>query len=340
MALDHYVSQVHLKNFYASELGERMYAIRKAGLKTYQCDAYSQCRIEEGSTNPFFQEPRIIEEFLKNVEPRYNAALEKLRAGQLDAPSIFAIAGFASYVESCSPAGMRIHSVPLRKTLEATTELLERYGHLPPPPPELGGGSLTDLLNSGRVQFTIDPKYPQFIGIQTIIKRLSIWGNSWWDILINDNTESPFLTSDYPVAIEPGERLGLVNRLVPLAPNLAIRIKPDPDEREIVDLEFQNLRIRRMRATKQQVTAVNAAVVQCAETTVYYSSGRPWIPRLVEKYADFHVEPRTMKAPYGNGHMLLSTMAISCKSTTDAVDQITDHRERNRLAPADKEITP
>lgn len=319
MALDHYVSQAHLKNFYAPELGERMYAIRKNGLKTFQCDSYSQCRIEEGSTNPYLQEPRVIEEFLKDVEPRYNAALAKLRAGQLDAASIFAIVGFAAYVESCSPAGMRIHSLPLRKTLEVTAELLEMDGHLPPPPPELGGGSLSELLNSGRVQFTIDPKYPQSIGIQTIIKRLSIWGNSWWDILINDDENSPFFTSDYPVAIEPGERPGTVNRLVPLAPDLAIRIRPDLEERGIVDLAFRNLRIRRVRATRQQVAAANAAIVQCAESKVYYSADRPWIPSFVEKYADFHVEPRTMRVPHGNGFMLVSTMAAGRKSAPDVM---------------------
>ncbi|WP_170964912.1 DUF4238 domain-containing protein [Rhizobium sp. M10] len=314
MALDHYVSQVHLKNFYAPDLGERMYAIRKAGLKTYQCDSYSQCRIEEGSTNPYLQEPRVIEEFLKDVEPRYNAALEKLRAGQLDRDSIFAIAGFAAYVESCSPAGMRIHSAPLRKTLEMTAELLEKDGRLPPAPPELGGESLAELLSSGRVQFAIDPKYPQSIGIQSILKRLSIWGNSWWDIVINEDGDSPFFTSDYPVAIQPGDRPGLVNRIVPLAPNLALRIKPDLAERGIVDLEFRNLRIRRVKATKQLIAAINTAIVQGAETTVYSSLDRPWVPRFVEKYANFHIEPRTTKVPYGDGYMAVSTMAVGRKT--------------------------
>jgi len=314
MALDHYVSQVHLKNFYAPELGKRMYAIRKIGLKIYQCDSYSQCRIEDGSTNPYLQEPRVVEEFLNDVEPRYNAALEKLRAGQLDAESIFAVAGFAAYVESCSPAGMRIHSASLRNTLEITAELLEKGGHLPPAPLELGGASLSELLSSGRVQFEVDPKYPQSIGIQTILKRLSIWGNSRWDILINEDKESPFFTSDYPVAIELGERPGIMNRIVPLAPNLAIRIKPDLEERGIVDLEFRNLRIRRWMATKQQVAAVNKAIVQGAETTVYYSSERPWITRFVGKYADFHIEPRAMKVPHGDGYMMVSTIAVGRKT--------------------------
>jgi hypothetical protein len=316
MALDHYVSQVHLKNFYAPELGKRMYAIRKIGLKTYQCDAYSQCRIEDGSTNPYLQEPRAIEEFLNNVEPHYNAALEELRAGALDSASIFAVAGFAAYVESCSPAGMRIHSVSLRNTLEITAELLEKGGHLPPPPSDLGGGSLGELLSSGRVRVEVDPKYPQSIGIQTIIKRLSVWGNSCWDILINEDKESPFFTSDYPVAIERGERSGIVNRVVPLAPSLAIRIKPDLEQRGIVDLEFRNLRIRRLKATKQQVAAINTAIVQGAETTVYYSSDRPWITRFVEKYADFHIEPRATKVPHGDGYMMVSTMAVGRRTSS------------------------
>jgi len=316
MALDHYVPQVHLRNFYAPELGERMYAIRKADLATYPCDSRSQCRIEDGSTNPYLQEPRAIEEFLKDVEPRYNAALEVLRAGKPDVGSIFAIAGFAAYVDGCSPAGMRIHSVPMRSILEIAADLLERDGQIPPPPPELGGESLGDLLRSGRVQFTIDPKYPQSLGIQTILKRLSIWGNSRWDIIINEDRDSPFFTSDYPVGIELGEEPGVVNRIVPLAPNLALRIKPDLSERGIVDLEFRNLRARRMKANKQQIAGINTAIVKAAETTVYSSTDRPWIRGFVQKYADFYVEPQTTKVPYGDCYMSVATMVVSRKSTT------------------------
>lgn len=288
-----------------------MYAMRKADLATYSCDSRSQCRIEDGSTNSYLQEPRVIEEFLKDVEPRYNTALEQLRAGKPDVASIFAIAGFAAYVDGCSPAGMRIQSVPMRSSLEIAAELLERDGQIPPSPPELGGEPLSKLLRSGRAQFTIDPKYPQSIGIQTIVRRLSIWGNSRWDIIINEDRDSPFFTSDYPIGIEPGEQPGVVNRIVPLAPNLALRIKPDLGERGIVDLEFRNLRARRVMATKQQIVAINTAIVKVAETTVYSSVDRPWIRGFVQKYADFHVEPKTMKLPYGVSYMSVATMVVS-----------------------------
>jgi len=51
MALDHYVSQVHLKNFYAPELGEAFYASRKQAVRIFPQSSSNVCRIEQGSTN-------------------------------------------------------------------------------------------------------------------------------------------------------------------------------------------------------------------------------------------------------------------------------------------------
>ena len=50
MALDHYVSQVHLKQFFSPALGSRLYATKKSDLKSFQCHSKDVCRIEEGST--------------------------------------------------------------------------------------------------------------------------------------------------------------------------------------------------------------------------------------------------------------------------------------------------
>jgi hypothetical protein len=73
MALDHYVSQVYLKNFYSPALDGLMYALRKSDLKRFPTKSQDVCRIEEGSTNAYLTKDRAIEEFLKEVEPRYNA---------------------------------------------------------------------------------------------------------------------------------------------------------------------------------------------------------------------------------------------------------------------------
>src|SRR5580698_267737 len=103
MALDHYISQVHLKNFYSPALDELMYAIRKSDLKRFTPKSQDVCRIEESCTNVYLTKDRAIEEFLKDVEPRYNASLAKLRENKMDQEAIASLAGFAAYVVTCSP---------------------------------------------------------------------------------------------------------------------------------------------------------------------------------------------------------------------------------------------
>ena len=125
--LDHYVSQVHLKKFYSPVLGERMYAIRKSDLKCFTPNSKGVCGIHDGSTNAYLREDRAIEEFLKTIEPNYNSALEKLIAGKIDGDCIYTISGFVAYVTTCSPGGMRIHSGPLKSTVEVAAAVMDAH---------------------------------------------------------------------------------------------------------------------------------------------------------------------------------------------------------------------
>jgi len=87
MPLDHYVSQVHLKRFYASDLGgKKMHAIRKWDGRMFICGSEDVCRIEDGNTNAFLAEPRMIEEFAKLFEPKYNWACANLEQGKIEPP--------------------------------------------------------------------------------------------------------------------------------------------------------------------------------------------------------------------------------------------------------------
>jgi hypothetical protein len=81
MPLDHYVSQVHLKQFFSPALGSRLYATKKSDLKSFQCHSKDVCRIEDGSTNAYPINDRAIEEFLRGIEPNYDASISKLRQG-------------------------------------------------------------------------------------------------------------------------------------------------------------------------------------------------------------------------------------------------------------------
>ena len=311
MPLDHYISQVHLKRFNSPALGDRMYAVRKSDLKAFTPNSKAVCVINDGSTNAYLLEDRAIENFLETIGPKYNSALEKLAAQKIDQECIYTIAGFVAYVISCSPAGMRIHSEPLKSTVETTAAMMDRAGLLPPPPPELAGASLTELLQKGAVEVKIDAKYPQAIGISSILKRTAAFGNFKWEILLNDFDDSPFFTSDFPAAIEKTDDPRILNRIVPLSPNLALRIRPDLSlDREKADFLFRNFGFRARRASRQEVVNLNCLLVRCAEEMVFYRDEHPWVQPFIAKNRHYRIEPHTHELRTAEGTLLISTQRV------------------------------
>lgn len=314
MPLDHYVSQVHLRNFYSPALGNRMYAIRKTDLKAFTPDSESVCRISEGSTNAYLQQDRAIEEFLKTIEPNYNAALNNLVTEEIDDKCIYTIAGFVAYVTTCSPAAMRIQSGPLRSTLETTAAMLDERGLLPPPPPALAGTNLTELLRSGAVKLRIDPKYPQAIGISSILKFTTTFGNFKWEILHNHFDDSPFFTSDFPAAIEETDNPHIHNRIVPLTPSLALRIRPDPTvDTSKSDCSFTKFGFRRLDLDKQAVLGLNRLIVRCAEDTVFYRDDHSWVIPFVSKNQRYRIQLYTRKVATPTGMLQVSTQRVGIR---------------------------
>lgn len=303
MALDHYVSQVHLRKFYSPKLGNRMYAIRKRDLKAFITDAKSVCRIEEGNTNPYLSESRTIEEVLKTIEPDYNSAAEKLQSDKIDGDSIYVIAGFVAYVLTCSPAAMRLQSVPMKHMIEEIGKALDSNGEIPHAPAELASESFTKLLDSGLIRVQVDPKYPQAVGTTSIMKRINAFGNFKWEILVNTIEDSPFFTSDFPVAIEKTANIQIRNWIVPLTPTLAIKICPDFEHGnclEKADLRFSGFRRIVRHLTRQEVMYINRLIVQCAETTVFFRDDHAWVSDFIKKYAPYRVGIQIAKR--GNLH--------------------------------------
>ena len=311
MALDHYISQVYLKNFNSPKLGHLMHAMNKGDLKHFTPFADSICRIEEGNTNPYLKENRLIEEFLKEIEPKYNLALSRLKNRKIDNECIYTIAGFIAYVMICSPAGMRLNSTPLRGPLEESARILDNQGKLRPPPPSLGGKTPSDLLSNGKAKIEIDPKYPQAIGINRILDSVSMFGNFTWEILINEYKDSPFFTSDYPVAIERLDSSRPMNKIIPLDPFMAIRIIPDPTFNiRARDFTFANFKSAFRKPNRKKVNHINKLIVRCAENIVVYCDDHDWIPRFIQKNSSFRIEPKTTRFPDGNGTLSLFTQDI------------------------------
>lgn len=313
MPLDHYVSQVHLRQFYSPALGGRqMHGFRKRDGHVFPCSSRDVCRVLDGSTNAYLLNDRTIEEFLKTVEPNYNAAIAELRSGKPSRNTVYVIAGFAAYVTSCSPAAMRIGSGPLRSTVEATGKILDASGEIPRAPELLGGKSYTELIENGNIKTTIDEKYPQALGINGIMDRVNIWGNSAWDILINEHAkDSPFFTTDFASGIELSDDPRIINRLFPLTPDLALRIRPDLDARDLnKNVTFKAFRCRLLAPSRSEVRAINQTIARCGEEFVFFRDNKDWVERFLNKNRSFRVEPMTTEIKTPTGYMLVSTIRV------------------------------
>ena len=269
-----------------------MYATRKSDLKSFTPKSKDVCRINDGSTNAYLQNDRVIEGFLKVIEPKYNAALDMLKTRKINAECIYTIAGFVAYVCACSTGGVRINSEPHRRRVENLAYDLDAKGGFSIPPPALGGKNLTALLRSGRTKIVIDPKFSQAISIANILKLTALLGNFKWDVLQNDFDDSPFFTSDFPVAIEESDDPHTSNKFIPLAPNLAIRVVPDRKfDKSRADFTFVNFSSHSRKVNRQEVMKINRLIVRCAEEIVFYRDNYPWVQPFIDRNRYYRIEP-------------------------------------------------
>jgi hypothetical protein len=280
-------------------------------MKAFTPDSQSVCRIPDGNTNDYLTKSRAIEDFLKKVEPKYNQSVAMITGGNIDQETIFVLAGFISYVITCSPGGMRIHSEPFCKMVTETVRQLDKRGNLRTPPTELGGETLTDLLDSNRVQIEVDPRYPQAVGITSINELTNAFGNFTWEILVNDRKDIPFFTSDFPVAIEHTTDPRVINRLVPLSPTLAVRILPDFSYNGVSkDFSFPRFRRVLRRPPRAEVARINRLLVQCAESLVFFRDNHKWVEPFVRTNAGYRIEPYTDRFSFGTGSLLVNSLRI------------------------------
>jgi len=211
---------------------------------------------------------------------------------------------------------MRMHVAPFRSLVESETAILDRQGLLPRAPPVLGNKTPTELFADGAIQVEVDPKYPQAIGISTVRNRAAMWGNSAWEVLQNADPSGPFFTSDYPVVLEARDAL-LANWIVPLAPDLAIRIIPDIRlSGTTPDPSFSQFSYCRRTPQRAELIAIN---VRCAEDMVFYRDNLAWIANFVGKNRHYRIEAVTERIPIGRGFLNRATRRIvGHRADTDA----------------------
>lgn len=311
MPLDHYVSQVHLRKFYAKALdSKKMFAYRKWDQTQFICGSEDVCRIEDGSSNQFLTEPRILEEFLRKIEPNYGASCDALYRKQFEMEHVMVLAGFVAFVIGTSPTAMRLGAAQLTHLAYSELELMDRMGKLDLAPAELGNKMATELIREGNLHIETDKKYPQAIGISGIVELTRSFSTFHWEVLLNSRADRfPFLTSDYPAAIEGLGRQIPANRIIPLRPDLAVRILPQIRSKGRPDLE-RDFRFKLTRATPTDVRSANTAIVRSAENLIFSSIKAPWIEALVANNARYRLELEHTRTPRGTGFFLQNSVVV------------------------------
>lgn len=287
MARDHYVPQCHLSQFIAQDLGHLLHAISKSSGKHFTPRPADVCRVPSGNSIPYLDNERAVEDFLKTVEPPYKPCVERLRAGHLDQEIVYVISGFTAYTITCSPTATRMHPAPAQDFLERQLLAMDAAGEIPKPPPELNRTSASEMIRAAELSMWVDPQYPRAIGAAAIERLIGVLGNGVWEILRSTDSNNPFFTSDFPAAIEGPSPLGTTARIVPLAPDLAVRIIPDRQSSRNYD--FRDLRYTVLNVPRERVMAVNRRVVQCAEEHVFFSKKTEWAQRFVARHSRYHL---------------------------------------------------
>ena len=106
----------------------------------------------------------------------------------------------------------------------------------------------------------------------------------------------------------------IINRIVPLAPDLAVKICPDVSiDPASADPFFSGFRYRRRVLEQPEVEDLNRLIVRSAETTVFFRDRRKWVRKFVRDNAGYRIEPISYQIPFGNGGMVLVSTQDICE---------------------------
>lgn len=149
------------------------------------------------------------------------------------------------------------------------------------------------LSENGTVKMTyVDetPKYTQALGIANLEKLTYIIGNLKWEVLRNPLPTSPFFTSDNPVAIEPKKNSSIPNIIVPLTPQLALRIQARHNKDHAIHHNFDRNKTTFKTLTPKDVERINRLIVQSAENNVFFGEELSWIGPFAKRYSMYRIE--------------------------------------------------
>lgn len=314
---DHYVAQTYLESFVDFDgfivpyyKGMRIVIGNRKSPKAV-------CFEVDGDTNQYFNNPRILEEYLPLFENPWKQNVETLRDHYIDGMVKYEISGYVSFLRTCTPTAKRLGQERIQAAIQPKVQsVAEQQFKLHPPRDEETRQIIKMLVEQKHITTEIDRAFPRAISISLLLNLTSCFLNGRWLIMIN-KSECPFITSDNPAVIyyhKNSDRIGQV--YVPLAPDIAILISPDSAD-ESIDENSINSSICKNDCFAvpkvEYVEKFNELIIKSAEKRVLHSSIDAWLEQKVYNYSNWHVEIKVDEIQTESGVCSIETQELPTK---------------------------
>ena len=201
---DHYVAQTYLKNF-TDEAGCLTPYYKNAHVIIGKQKSPKQvCFETDGDSNSYFDNPRVLDEYLPHIENPWAENIAKLASGDVDADCKYEIGAYIAFLRSCTPTAKRLGAKAISANMQPLVDktLAEHFHELGETTDEVRS-SIQKAINESEIRAVVDEEYVHAISIQHLIHSAYKFYCSHWLVLVNE-TGIPFITSDSPASIALG----------------------------------------------------------------------------------------------------------------------------------------
>ena len=299
MAKDHYVAQTYLKHWCDPKNKPPLQVYRKSDLKHFPCRPRDVCHEWDGDLIPeYLTDPGRLGKFRKIFEPRWKPTVERLCAGNIDPKDKLALsmawAHFFLFPPAQREIAKGIHANEVRAMARSLFE-----GH---------------RLDPATLNIEIEREADFFKRFGTKHLASATWAfyNQDWIILLNE-TETPFITSDNPAAFVPNSKPP--ERILPISPSLCLYAKIDLSIAETDHFDWgspPNGSITFRNISRPSAMKINRFTAINANDLVFAQSVDVGIAALVKKYRDVRprVEPMRVALPADDGALKGAALTI------------------------------
>jgi len=301
---DHYVSQTYLRGF--TNRDGLLIPYYKNGYVTVgkPKSTVSVCRESDGDANSYFSDPRIIDEYLRLFENNWAKHVASLANMEGNIDTKYGIAGYVSFLRTCTPTAKRMAQICLTDSLQPYTEKIIKNGANDPElEPEIRQ-IFKEHQDNKCIETTVIPEYAHARAITTLVGIAHKLYCSDWLVLFNE-TATPFVTSDNPAVLYYRNKHNNIARtFIPLTPKIGVLISPNlssevPTIKEIGEFKHENDRNAEIK--EEYVKVLNKLIVQSAENLVLHSEENEWLKTLVIENRTWRMDTEISEIPFEDG---------------------------------------